>query len=51
MTSQPAYYTIIISTLPNISRNKNSQTMRFDQLIEYKEGNIFIPKSCTKWGR
>ena len=45
MTSQPGYYTVIIHSyytviqlrgiLPNISRNKNSCTIKFGQLIEY----------------
>ena len=30
------------------SRNKNSRTMKFGQLIEYKQRNIFIQKSCAK---
>ena len=35
MTSQPCYQTIIIHILPNISRNKGNQAMKFGQLIEY----------------
>ena len=33
--------------LPNISRSKGNQTMKFDQLIEY---NIFLEKSYSKCG-
>ena len=25
--------------------------MKFGQLIEYKKGNVFLQKSCRKWGR
>ena len=32
---------ITIHTSPNISRSKNSQTIKFGQLIEYELGNIF----------
>ena len=34
--------------LPNISRNKGSQTMEFGQLIEYNMRNIFLENSHTK---
>ena len=34
MTSQPGKQTIAIHMLPNISRSKGNQTMRFGQLIE-----------------
>ena len=30
--------------LPNISRNKDNQTIKFDQLIEYKVKNNFLEK-------
>ena len=51
MTSQPRWHTIIIHTMSNISRNKNSRTMKFGRLIEYKQRKIFIQKIFTKWGR
>ena len=35
MTSQPEKQTIEIHILPNISRNKGNQKMKFGQLIEY----------------
>ena len=48
MTSQPGKQTIAIHTVPNISRSKGNQAMKFDQLIEYNLKNIFIEKSYTK---
>ena len=48
MTSQPGYQTIAIHILPNISRGKGNQTMKFGQLIEYNMRNIFVEKSYTK---
>ena len=44
MTSQPGQHKIIIHTLPNISGSKNSRTMKFSELIEYNQRNIFIQK-------
>ena len=48
MTSQPGQQTIVIHILPNISRSKGNQTMKFGQLIEYNMRNIFLEKSYTK---
>ena len=48
MTSQPGYQTIVIHILPNISRSKGNQTMKFGQLIECKMRNILFEKSYTK---
>ena len=42
MASQPGKQTIAIHILPNISK--------FDQLIEYDMRNIFLEKSCVKFG-
>ena len=39
-----------IHTLPNISRNKGNQPMKFSQLIEHKLRNIFLEKSYAKCG-
>ena len=50
MTSQPGKQTIAIYVLPNISRNKGNQTMKFGWLIECNFRNIFLEKSYTKWG-
>ena len=36
--------------LPNISRSKGNQMMKFGQLIEYNIKYIFLEKSCTKFG-
>ena len=44
MTSQPGKQTIAIHTLPNISRIKGNQTMKFGQLTEYNLRNIFFEK-------
>ena len=41
MTSQTGQQTIVIHILPNISRSKGNQTMKFDQLVEYNMRNIF----------
>ena len=48
MTSQPGKQTNAIQILPNISRSKGNQTMKFGQLIEYNMRNIFLEKSYTK---
>ena len=45
MTSQTVILTITIRTLSNFSLSKNSQTMKFILLIEYKMRNIFLEKS------
>ena len=37
--------TITIHILPNISRGKFSQTMKFSRLMEYNVRNIFLQKS------
>ena len=50
MTSQPGQQTIVIHILPNISRSKSDQTMKFGQLTEYNMRNIFLEKSYTKCG-
>ena len=48
--SQPGKQTIAIYILPNISRRKGSQTVKFGQSIEYRMRNIFLEKSYTKSG-
>ena len=50
MTSQPGSQTIVIYILPNISRSKCNQTMKFGQLVDYDMRNIFLEKSYTKYG-
>ena len=39
-----------MNILPNISRSKDNQTLKFVQLIECNMRNIFLEKSYTKWG-
>ena len=36
--------------LPNISRTKDNQAIKYGQLIEYNMWKIFLEKSYTKWG-
>ena len=47
MTSHPGLQTIVIHILPNISRSKGNQTMKFGQWIECNMRNIFLEKSYT----
>ena len=52
MTSQPGYLTIKIHILPNISRSKGNQTLKFCQLIEYyKRDNFFKNHEENEAGR
>ena len=51
MTSQHGYQAITRNMLPNISRNKGNQTMKFGQLIEYNKKNFFLKLSHRKCGR
>ena len=50
MTSQPGKQTIAVHILSNISTNKDRQKIKFGQLIEYHMRNLFLEKSCTKYG-
>ena len=50
MTSQPGKQTISIHILPNISRSKGNQTIKFVQLIKYNMRKIFLENSYTKCG-
>ena len=50
MTSQSVKDTIVIHILPNISRSKGNQTMKYDQLLEYNIRNIILEKLHTKCG-
>ena len=50
LTSRPGKEKIAIHILPNISRIKGNQTMKFGQLIEYNMRNIFLEKPYTKCG-
>ena len=48
MTSPPGQQIIAIHILPNISRNKGNQAVKFGQLIEHNIRNIFVEKSYKK---
>ena len=50
MTPQCAKPAIAIQILPNNSRNKGTQTMKFAQLTDYNLRNNFLPKSCSICG-
>ena len=50
MTSQPGQQTNAMHILPNISRGKGNQTMKFGQLLQYNMRNIFVEKSYTTCG-
>ena len=52
MVSQPDLQKFSIHILPNISRSKFNQKMKFGQGIEYNQRNIFLQKTCrNKSGR
>ena len=48
VTSQPGEKIIAIHILPNISRSKVNETMKFGQLIEYNMRITLLEKSYTK---
>ena len=48
MTSQSGKQTTVIHILPNISRRKCNQKIKFDQLIKENMRNNFREKSCRK---
>ena len=50
MTSQAGKQIVVIHILPNISRSKGNQKMKFGQLIECNMRNIFLEKSFAKCG-
>ena len=49
MASQTEQQIFTINILPDTSLNKENQTMKFGQYIEYNMRNIFLEKSCTKF--
>ena len=49
MTSQRGQQEIVIHIMPNISRSKDNQTMKFGQLIEYNIRKFFHEKSYTEF--
>ena len=48
MASQTGTQTITMGILPDISKRKGNQTMKFGQSIEYNVRNIFLRKSYRK---
>ena len=50
MTSQTGLHTTTLHVLLNISKSKDNQTIKFDQLIECNMRNIFLENSYTKSG-
>ena len=48
MPSQTGTQLIIIHILPNISRSKGNQTIKFRQLIEYNMRNIIHTKNMVQ---
>ena len=43
MTSQPGSHRIAIHILPDVSRSKDNQTMKFGQLIAAPQGGFIAP--------
>ena len=50
MKSQTRQQIIQIHILPNISRRKDNQTMKFGQLTEFNLQNNFLEKWHAKYG-
>ena len=50
MTSQTGKQIITIYILPNISKSKHNQAMKFGSFIEYNMRNYFLEKSYTCGG-
>ena len=50
MTSQPGKQPLAIHVLPNISRRKGNQTIKFGQLMKYHMRNNFLEKSYAICG-
>ena len=50
MMSQPGKQISTIHILPNFSRSKGNQTIKFGQLIKCNIRNIYLEKSYTKCG-
>ena len=48
MTSQPEKQTIASHILPNMSRSRSNDIIKFCQLIEYSKRNIFIEKNNSQ---
>ena len=50
VTSQPGEQTMAIHILTDVSRTKDNQAMKLDQLIKYNMRNTFPEKLHTKYG-
>ena len=50
MVPQPGYQISAMHILPNTSRSKCNQTMKFGQFIEFTMKKFFVEKSYTKCG-
>ena len=48
MTPQPGKQSIAIHILPNVSRSKGNQKMKFGHLTEHNQGHIVLQKLCRK---
>ena len=48
MTLQTETQRVVINLLPNTSKSKSNQTMKFGQSIEYNVKNIFLQKLSRK---
>ena len=51
LMSQHIYYNVTIHILSNISQSKGNQTLKFGQIIEYSDRNIFLQILWRKRGR
>ena len=51
MTSHTGKQVIVIHILPNISRTKGNQAIKFSYLIAYKVRNMLLQKSWRKCDR
>ena len=51
MTSEPVQKKFAVQALPNISRGKSNQPMKFGKIIKYNKENNFLQKSYRKCGR
>ena len=45
MMSKTRQQIVTLHILHNISRSKDNQAIKFGQVIEHKEGNLFLQKS------
>ena len=48
MAPQTGEQIFTIHILPNISRSKDNQAIKFGQLMKYNVRNIFLQKLCRK---